>query len=178
MISSGSPRGSEHGRAPTLVVVSGRPGSGKSTLATVLARQLGWPLISRDEINNGMKHVLGASVSKEGLAEKTFDAFSDLLRLMASQKVSFIAEAAFQGTRWKRALDPVLPEVDVRLIRCVVDPRLAQDRVRIRKGLGAPSVPPSVSVFDPLSLPAPSLTVSTLDGYDPALTEIAAFARS
>ena len=117
-------------------------------------------------------------MSKDYLAGNTFDAFSDLLRLMASQKVSFIAEAAFQGTRWKLALDPVLPEVDVRLIQCVVDPRLAQDRVRIRKGLSAPAVLPRISAFDSLSLPAPSLTVSTLDGYDPPLAEIAAFARS
>lgn len=178
MNSSSSSRGAEHDHIATLVIVSGRPGSGKSTLATSLARHLAWPLISRDEINNGMKQVLGDSASKNDLAERTFVAFCDLLRLMTSQKVAFIAESAFQKTRWRLALDPVLPEVDVRLIQCVVDPRMAQERVRLRKGLSEPAVLPDIAEFDPLSLPAPTLTVSTVDGYDPPLAEIAAFARS
>jgi predicted kinase len=168
----------ERGRTSALVIVAGRPGSGKSTLATSLAHLLAWPLISRDEVNNGLTHVLGASMTKNALAEKTFDVFSDLLRLLTAQKVAVIAEAAFQNARWQRALEPVLPEVDVRLVHCVVDPRLAQERVRRRKGQSAPADPPAAADFDPLSLPGPSLTVSTVDGYDPPLAEIAAFARS
>ncbi len=176
MISSSSPRADENGLTPILVIVAGRPGSGKSTLATSLAQLLAWPLVSRDEVNTGLAQVLGASMDKAALAERTFDVFSDLLRLLVAQRVSFIAEAAFQNPRWQRALEPVLPEVDARLVRCVVDPRLAQERVRQRKGQTI-SAPPTVSEFDPISLPGPSLTVSTVDGYDPPLAEIAAFAR-
>ncbi len=62
-------------------------------------------------------------------------------------------------------------------MHCVVDPRLAQERVRRRKGQST-AVLPAATDFDPLSLPGPSLTVSTVDGYDPPLTDIAAFARS
>ncbi|ULH15472.1 ATP-binding protein [Deinococcus sp. KNUC1210] len=36
-------------KPPTLLVVSGLPASGKTTLGTALARQLGWPLVSKDE---------------------------------------------------------------------------------------------------------------------------------
>lgn len=178
MISSSSPRTAGHGPSSTLVVVAGRPGSGKSTLARSLAQLLAWPLISRDEVNNGVTHALGAYMNKDDLAEKTFVAFSDLLVLLASHKISFIAEAAFQNSRWRRALDPVLPEVDARLIRCVVDPRLAQERVRQRKGQSAPDRPPTTSEFDSLTLPTQSLTVSTVDGCDPPLADIVAFARS
>ncbi len=168
----------EHGLKPTLVVVSGRPGSGKSTLAAALARSLGWPLVSRDEVNTGMTDVLGACADKTTLAEQTLTAFSELLRLLAAHKVAFVAEAAFQNHRWQSALGPVLPGVEVRLVHCVVDPELAQERVRLRKGLDAPAGPTTVVGFDPLSLPVPSLTVSTVDGYDPPLADIVEFARS
>lgn len=168
----------EHGLRPTLVVVAGRPGSGKSTLAAALARSLGWPLVSRDEVNAGMIHVLGACADNATLAEQTFTAFSEVLRLLAAHKVAFVAEAAFQNHRWQRVLGPVLSAVEVRLVQCVVDPGLAQERVRLRKGLAEPTGPTTVVDFDPLSLPAPSLTVSTVDGYDPPLADIVEFARS
>lgn len=160
------------------MVVSGRPGSGKSTLAAALARSLGWPLVSRDEVNTGMIDVMGACADKATLAERTLTAFSELLGLLAAHKVAFVAEAAFQNRLWQGALGPVLSRVEVRHVRCVVDPQLAQERVRRREGLAAPAGPVTVVDFDPLSLPVPSLTVSTVDGYDPPLADIVEFARS
>ena len=41
---------------PTLVVVSGPGGAGKTTLAHALAEAVGCPVISRDEIKEGMVH--------------------------------------------------------------------------------------------------------------------------
>lgn len=175
--SSGAFRG-EAGLKSRLVVVAGRPGSGKSTLAVGLVSSLGWPLVSRDEVDAGMNHVLGSSMDKATLAERSFTAFADLLKLLAAQRVAFIAEAAFQNPRWQRALGPVLSEVEVRLVQCVVDPRVAEDRVRRRRKMGVTADAPGVADFAPLSLSAPSLTVSTVDGYEPPLADIVAFARS
>ena len=41
---------------PTLVVVSGPIGSGKTTLAHKIARAVGCPVVSRDEIKEGLAH--------------------------------------------------------------------------------------------------------------------------
>lgn len=35
--------------SPTLLVISGLPAAGKTTLATFLARELSWPLVTKDE---------------------------------------------------------------------------------------------------------------------------------
>ncbi|HEV7707307.1 MAG TPA: AAA family ATPase [Asanoa sp.] len=41
---------------PTLVVVSGPPGAGKTTLAHAIGREVGCPVVCRDEIKEGMAH--------------------------------------------------------------------------------------------------------------------------
>ncbi len=43
---------------PMLIVVTGRPGSGKTTLAHKLAREIWCPVISRDEIKEGLVNTL------------------------------------------------------------------------------------------------------------------------
>jgi len=42
-----------------LIVVTGRPGSGKTTLAHTLAKAIHCPLISRDEIKEGLVNTTG-----------------------------------------------------------------------------------------------------------------------
>lgn len=41
---------------PTLALISGPPGFGKTTVAHALARVVGCPAVSRDEIKEGMVH--------------------------------------------------------------------------------------------------------------------------
>lgn len=183
----------DSGPLPTLAVVSGRPGSGKSTLARRLADTLSCPMVSRDEINEGIFRTFGGPelADKERVAGLTFDAFFRVLALHVSCDVTFVAEAAFQDLRWRIGLEPLLPLAEMKVIRCRIDSQLARERV-VRRNLerqaagcaghvsaDARSVQPApIRPFEPLSLPVPSLTVSTADGYDPRLEEIASFVAS
>src|SRR5688500_2959379 len=88
---------------PTLAIVSGPPGSGKTTLARQLAQAMSCPLISRDEINEGIFHTFDHDLglaSKDSVAKLAFDAFFQAIELLLSSNVTLVAEAAFQDHRW------------------------------------------------------------------------------
>jgi predicted kinase len=182
-------------RRPALVIVSGRPGSGKSTLARKLAGALACPLISRDEINEGIFRTFGHDpglASKDQVARLTFDAFFRVLTLLLSCDVTFVAEAAFQDRLWRPGLERLVPMADMKVIHCTVDPDVARQRAARRRldrqdarwperaPAGTQAAEPRLAVrpFEPLSLPVPSLRVTTTDGYDPRFEEILAFVTS
>ena len=50
---------------PTFVLVAGPPGSGKSSLAGPLARELGLPLLAKDEIKEALMGALGPPATVE-----------------------------------------------------------------------------------------------------------------
>ncbi|MDL2342712.1 ATP-binding protein [Deinococcus sp. MIMF12] len=53
--------------SPTLLVVSGLPASGKTHLGSRLARELGWPLVSKDEYKAILHdHLLGLTRAQAG----------------------------------------------------------------------------------------------------------------
>lgn len=172
---------------PVLVLVSGPPGSGKSTLAHRLAAELGLPLLSRDEIKQGMVHTTPDYVPEgaDAVAWRTYAAFFDTLALLVRAEVSLVAEAAFGHDLWVRGLGPVLGHADLRVLRCTLDPHLARERSarRLAAAPAARAAHPdrahlkAAPTFLPLTLDAPTLDVDPTDGYTPGLPAITTFAR-
>ena len=161
----------------TVIAVTGPPGSGKSTLAATLTRALGCPLISRDEIREGV--VLAGTPDPD--LRHTYRVFATTVTALATGGVTLIAEAAFQDHRWRPILAPLLPQVPIRLIRCHVDPATAVTRLASRPAIGWAAhrgTPVAADAWLPVSLDVPTLPVDTTDGYAPGEAEIIAFARS
>ena len=181
--------------APSLIIVHGPWGSGKTTLANALGREVGCPVVARDEIKEGMFHAVRAAsadftpgVHGDPLSVRTLHAFSDVLRLYALAKVSVVAEAAFQDHLWRYVLEPVTDLVALRLVRCNADPTVAFERARERLPQATRAAHAAhehvhdlemwkrdYAAFEPLSLTAPSIEVDTTDAYTPSLADVAAF---
>lgn len=171
---------------PSLIIVSGPAGSGKTTLAHELAASIGCPALCRDELKEGMVHAtpgFEASVS-DPLTMRTYGLFFETIELWLRAGISHVAEAAFQDHLWRRGLDPLIDLADVRIVRCMVSPEVARERMMQRMAAQASRVAhadvdhldrqPS---FNPIALDRPTLDVDTIDGYQPPLENIVAFAR-
>jgi len=177
---------------PSLIVVTGRPGSGKTTLAHALAPAIRCPLISRDEIKEGLVRTTGhAGNPGEDIARKAYDVFFDTLSLLLSRQVTVIAEAAFQHKLWAPKLEPLREIARIRIIVCSIAPDVARAR-RIKRhledpararfhpdpaALAAPEASePQSDEYDAPHLDVPTLAVDTSDEYQPAFEQIVLFA--
>jgi len=121
-----------------LTVVAGRPGSGKTTLAHALARAIRCPVISRDEMKEGVINSL-RSVAKDqdAVQRHTNHAFFKTVELLLQQGVTLVAEAAFGHKVWAPHLEPLLAIATTRIVVCNIDPELARSR-HVERGLADP----------------------------------------
>jgi predicted kinase len=120
---------------PTLIVVSGPPGSGKTTLAHELAAALGCPVISRDEIKQGMAQATPGFTGAPGdeLTRRTFPVFFAVLELLLRSGVSTVAEAVFQDHSWRPELDKLRSLAEIRVVHCTVAADVAFARITRRE---------------------------------------------
>lgn len=179
--------------SPTLVVVSGPPGSGKTTLAHAIARRLSCPVISRDEIKEGMAHAEPSDFEGghgDALSVRTLPVFFDVLRSLLEAGVTVVAEAAFQDRLWRPGLEPLAGLAQLRIVQCHAGHAVSFERVTGRSagnelhrrahgdstlGMQAEDWAHALESFARVSLVAPSIDVDTTDGYAPELAAIVAF---
>ena len=148
---------------PTLVVVSGPPRTGKTTLAHAIARAVPCPAICRDEIKEGMVHAHGGLFQAERgdpLTQRTLPLFFDVLRMLLAERVTVVAEAAFQNLRWRQGLEPLTDLARLRVVQCHTKPAVAKDRRRLGESAHAAFLgeeiedwEQAVASFDRLSVP-------------------------
>ena len=175
---------------PHLIVVTGRPGAGKTTFSRALGSELFMPVVSRDAIKEGYVHTFG-----KGHAELPPDTngivsniFFDALKMLVSNRVSTIAEAAFQHKIWSPGLEWFLDKARVSILICTVDEQVALDRFlrrglthasreyfhgdpgidRARKGFAVQPAP-----YDEPHLDVPTFHVDTSGEYVPSVRELA-----
>jgi predicted kinase len=169
---------------PTLVVVSGPPRTGKTTLARTIAQAIPCPVVSRDEIKEGMVHAHGEgfeAASGDPLTQRTFPLFFDVVRLLLTEGVTMVAEAAFQDPLWRRGLEPLQDLAHLRVVQCTVDAAVAFRRYSLREahavitGTEPEDWTRAFDSFNRISIAAPSIEVDTRDGYTPEVPEIVEF---
>ena len=167
---------------PKLIVVTGRPASGKTTLARDLARVLHVPMVSRDEIKEGLLSTLGDA--GDDLQRRATDTFFDTLALLLGREVSVVAEAAFQHKVWASRLEALQKLALVMVVVCDVDPQNARARLDLRERSepdrarfhSAAMARDLIDRYESPNLDVPTLRVDTSDGYRPTLDVIVDFA--
>ncbi len=160
-------------------------------MAHALGRAVGWPVVSRDEIEQGMAYADPACQPKpeDELALRTLGVFFEVLGVLARAGVDTVAEAAFQDRLWRPGLEPLAALADLRFLHCVVDREIAVARITrrrrdepLRRVHSAPGEPDRAALaarhdaFQRVRLDGPALDVDTTGAYRPGLDEIAAFA--
>jgi predicted kinase len=173
---------------PALIVVTGPPGAGKTTLARALSRAVRCPLVSRDEIKEGLVCTHGeAGEPSAGLQRQATDAFFEALALLLGRGVTVVAEAAFQHGVWAPRLEPLREFARVRVVLCEVgaERALARRAAREREDPGRARFHPEAmgleqasASYAPPRLDVPMLRVDTSDGYSPGFDTVVEFARA
>ncbi len=171
---------------PTLIVVTGPAGSGKTTLAHQLAAAIGCPVVSRDEIKEGMVFSNPGFVAStsDRLTMRTYGLFFEAITLLLTAEVTLVAEAAFQHRLWVQGLTPLDDLATLRIVRCAVSEEIARERQQqrllsqsTRSAHADAQHLTRTEPFDRLHLDVPTLDVDTSDGWQPGLSVIAAFCR-
>jgi len=164
---------------PKFVIVTGAPGSGKTTLSKQLGKLLYFPVVSRDEIKEG--YVNTFNIKHAELPQNTnkiaTEVFFRTIELLLTNKVSVIAEAAFQHQVWEPEITRFTKYTEAFVIICEIDREVAARRQIERSGHDAMKGffhgdKQSEGGYEPPILEVPTIKVCTLNGYDPELDEI------
>lgn len=117
----------------TLLLMAGLPGAGKTTLSIELGRKLGWHVINKDRHKEVLLRLGWDNLSAGNAAyELSFDTARDVL---ASRRSSVILDTAALHTfilENVREIASCVENVQFKVILCVADRDLRNDRLRTR----------------------------------------------
>jgi len=174
---------------PALIVVTGRPGAGKTTLAHELVRAVRCPLISRDEIKEGLVNTTGQAGAAAMKADThVYDVFFETIELLLRRHITLVIEAAFQHKLWAPKLTALRELAQIRIVLCNVEPEVARTR-HVDRGLTdaarerfhndrAYQEQPAPAYDPPHIVGVQILEVDTTSGYRPPFTAIVSFAHT
>lgn len=176
---------------PRLIIVTGRPGAGKTTLSYRLSHAIRCPLISRDEIKEGLVNTLEKHESSDlDLNKHVYETYFDVIDYLLNQRITLVAEAAFQHKIWLPKLTKLQSRANIKLVICHIEPELSKTRF-IERGQSDVSrakfhddldIDENTDISTTLlgqyqspQLDVPTLTVNTTDGYQPSIEGIISF---
>jgi len=177
---------------PLLLVVTGSPASGKTTLAHLLANKINCPLLSRDELKEGLINTLELSHSQvdRSVDLQVYETFFETIELLLSKNISLVVEAAFQDKLWRPKLLPLLQKAAIKIIICKADLTLIKARFANRlstnpdrekfhgdQSMNAEQIASLIDHYNPVKMEVPTLEVDTTQEYNPDLEEIINFIR-
>jgi len=119
--------------SPRLVAFKGPAGSGKSTLSRALSRQLGWPVIDKDDVRDFLDD------SNPGLA---YDVMFNIARRQLLQDLNVICDSPLSSQKGYDHAIHIADETKAALVvvECLCpDDAVWRDRINARKALNLPS---------------------------------------
>jgi predicted kinase len=122
-------------RRPCLIALKGQPGCGKSTIGAALSRELGWPIVDKDDIQYALDQHL---TSSDGPA---YEIMLRVARTQLRQGISVILDSPF----WKQTYDNARALADEQGAQLVVlechcgDEAEWRRRIEARQGVGVPA---------------------------------------
>ena len=147
----------------TIIFVTGPPAAGKSTLAEPLAAALGFPLVEKDVIKEGLFEALGTG-DRDWSRELSRASFDVMLRLARTFETGVFA-GNFSLEMAPGLADLVPPPIEI-FCRCPTDELVARIKTRKRHAghlddETAREVARGVPSSEPLQLGGPFLEVDT-----------------
>jgi predicted kinase len=170
------------------VVVTGPPAGGKTALADHLARQLGLPLLAKDDLKLALYRSLGAAdqAASGRLGDAAFEILFGTAARLLEASVGSVLDGNFVRGQSEAALAPLVAAAAAVQLHCgaprEVMLRRYTSRVRHAMHFDEANLARVTAAIDsgrhePLDLPVPTLRVDTGAGYRPPLEEIVDFAR-
>lgn len=177
---------------PLFVIVSGAPGSGKTTLAQLLARELGLPLLTKDDVKEAIADVIEAQDREEsrriGLA--AYRVLYTVADRLLEAGTGFVLESNFERGRAEERLAPLVAKSRAVLVQCEVPEAIALERYEARAASGVrhPVHKDEVVIeawsrgirsdHGALQLGIPVIRVDTSNGYRPEFGDVVAAIRA